>query len=218
MRILPFRGYRYNPSRIPSLDDVISLPYDQFKGTRDDRFHQRHPYNIAHLIMNPETSQDSPTWNRYTRSRRLLDQWMKESIFLQDAQPSIYPYYQDFRLAGGDSKTRKGFVALGEVTDYTQQIVRPHERTMAKPKQDRLELLRSTLVDSGIIFVLYSDPAGEIEAVLDGLTKRRPIMTARGAGCDDEPIVAGVGRGSHRSNPAGDAKQGGHHCGWAPSL
>jgi len=39
MQILPFRGYRYNPNRIPNLDDVISLPYDQFKGSRDDRFH-----------------------------------------------------------------------------------------------------------------------------------------------------------------------------------
>ena len=182
MHILPFRGYRYNPSRISNLEDVISLPYDQFKGTRDDRFHQRHPYNIAHLIMNPETSQDSPTWNRYTRSRQLLDRWMKESIFLQDAQPSIYPYYQDFCLADGASKTRKGFVALGEVTDYSQCVVRPHEQTMTKPKQDRLELLRSTLVDSGVLFVLYSDPAGEVEAVLDNLTQRQPDMAARGPG------------------------------------
>lgn len=180
MRILPFRGYRYNPARIPNLDDVISLPYDQFKGSRDDRFHQRHPFNIAHLIMNPETSEDSPSGNRYTRSKALLDQWMKESIFLQDDQPGIYPYYQDFPLAGGHTVTRKGFVALGEVTDYSQGIVRPHERTMTKPKQDRLELLRSTRVDSGIVFVLYSDPEGEIEAILDEAAGPHPAMTAAG--------------------------------------
>lgn len=180
MRILPFRGYRYNPNRIPNLDDVISLPYDQFKGSRDERFHQRHPFNIAHLIMNPETGEDSPSWNRYTRSKSLLDQWLKESIFLQDDQPSIYPYFQDFPLAGGPVLTRKGFIALGEVTDYSRGIVRPHERTMTKPKQDRLELLRSTRVDSGIIFVLYSDPEGEIEALLDEVTGSPPAMTAAG--------------------------------------
>jgi uncharacterized protein (DUF1015 family) len=180
MRILPFRGYRYNPDRIPNLDDVISLPYDQFKGSRDERFHERHPFNIAHLIMNPETSRDSHSWNRYTRSKSLLDLWMKESIFLRDDQPSIYPYYQDFPLPGGTSVTRKGFVALGEVTDYSRRIVRPHERTMTKPKQDRLELLRSTRVDSGIIFVLYSDPDGEIEALLDEETAPLPAMTANG--------------------------------------
>ncbi len=180
MQILPFRGYRYNPNRIPNLDDVISLPYDQFKGSRDDRFHQRHPFNIAHLIMNPQTSEDSPSWNRYTRSKSLLGQWLKESIFLQDDQPSIYPYFQDFSLVGGPTLTRKGFIALGEVTDYSQGMVRPHERTMTKPKQDRLELLRSTRVDSGIIFVLYSDPEGEIEALLDEVTGDHPAMTAAG--------------------------------------
>ncbi len=180
MRILPFRGYRYNPNRIPNLDDVISLPYDQFKGSRDDRFHQRHPYNIAHLIMNPETSEDSPSWNRYTRSKALLDRWMKESVFLQDDRPSIYPYYQDFPVAGRTTRTRKGFVALGEVTDYSQGIVRPHERTMAKPKQDRLELLRSTRVDSGIIFVLYSDPEGEIESLLDEAIRPQAAISAGG--------------------------------------
>ena len=180
MRILPFRGYRYNPDRIPNLDDVISLPYDQFKGSRDERFHQRHPFNIAHLIMNPETGEDSQTWNRYTRSKALLDQWMSESIFLQDDQAGIYPYYQDFPDSGGTTLTRKGFVALGEVTDYSQRIVRPHERTMTKPKQDRLELLRSTRVDSGIIFVLYSDPQGEIEALLDEATGPHPAMAAAG--------------------------------------
>lgn len=180
MQILPFRGFRYNPNRFSNLDDVISLPYDQFKGTRDERFHQRHPYNIAHLIMNPETGEDSPSWNRYTRSKALLDRWMKESVFLQDDQPGIYPYYQDFPLSGGPTATRKGFMALGEVTDYTQGIVRPHERTMSKPKQDRLELLRATRVDSGIIFVLYSDPHGEIEALLDGATGPQPAMTAAG--------------------------------------
>ena len=180
MRILPFRGYRYNPNRVPNLDDLISLPYDQFKGSRDDRFHQRHPYNIAHLIMNPETDEDSPSWNRYTRSRALLDRWMEESIFLQDQQPSLYPYFQDFPQAGGPPLTRKGFIALGEVTDYSQRIVRPHERTMTRPKQDRLELLRATRVDSGIIFVLYSDPEGEIEALLDEAAGPRPAMTAAG--------------------------------------
>lgn len=180
MRILPFRGFRYNPDRIPNLDDVISLPYDQFKGSRDDRFHQRHPFNIAHLIMNPQTGEDSPSWNRYTRSKALLDRWMKESVFLQDDRPGIYPYYQDFPLAGGPTLTRKGFIALGEVTDYSRGIVRPHERTMTRPKQDRLELLRSTRVDSGIIFVLYSDPEGEIEALLDEASGLHPAMTAAG--------------------------------------
>ena len=55
MKILPFRGYRYNPEIIGRLDDVISPPYDQFKEGLDDLLFARHRYNMAHLIVNKQT-------------------------------------------------------------------------------------------------------------------------------------------------------------------
>ena len=76
MKILPFRGYRYNPEIIGKLDDVISPPYDQFKEGLDDLLFKRHRYNMAHLIVNKETVADTETSNRYTRSRALLDSWL----------------------------------------------------------------------------------------------------------------------------------------------
>ena len=147
MNILPFRGFRYNLTKIGRLDDVISPPFDQFKEGLDDLLYRRHPYNIARIIMNKETPQDSPSDNRYTRSRALIDKWIQEQVFLQDPRPSIYPYFQEYQLSGQPDRLRKGFVALGEVTPYSEKIVLPHERTLAKPKQDRLKLLRATLAD-----------------------------------------------------------------------
>lgn len=178
MKILSFQGYRYDPAKIAKLDDVISPPYDQFKDGMVELLYQRHRYNIARVIMNKERPQDSPSDNRYTRSRALLADWLQEKIFLRDSHPSIYPYFQDYQVNGFPARTRKGFVALGEVTDYTQRVVLPHERTLAKPKQDRLDLLRATLADTGLVFMLYSDPQGEIESMLDSLTARPPDMTA----------------------------------------
>ena len=177
MKILPFRGYRYNPEIIRRLDDVISPPYDQFKEGLDDLLFARHRYNMAHLIVNKQTAADTETSNRYTRSRALLDSWLHQRVFLQDSEPSLYPYFQTYQT-DGSSKTRKGFIALGEVTDYSQKIVLPHERTLSKPKQDRLNLLRSTLADTGLVFMLYSDPAGEIENLLASVTARAADMRA----------------------------------------
>jgi uncharacterized protein (DUF1015 family) len=178
MNILPFQGRRYNLTKIDRLDDVISPPYDQYKEGLDDYLYQRHPYNIARIIMNKQTPQDTPDENRYTRSKAILDQWIGEGVFVQDAIPSIYPYFQDYRDGGQPTMTRKGFVALGEVTDYSQGIVLPHERTLSKPKQDRLNLLRSTLADTGLVFVLYSDPEGKVELLLDSITRRPYDMAA----------------------------------------
>ncbi len=177
MKIIPFCGYRYNSSKIQSLDDVISPPYDQYKEGLDDRLYTRHRYNIARIIMNKETSADSEQDNRYIRSQDLLNQWIRDGIFLQDPVPGFYPYFQNY-LVEGEERCRKGFVALGEVTDYSERIVLPHERTLAKPKQDRLNLLRATLADTGLVFMLYSDPAGEVENLLDQAASSAPLMSA----------------------------------------
>ena len=177
MKIIPFCGYRYNSSKIQSLDDVISPPYDQYKEGLDDRLYTRHPYNIARIIMNKETSADSEQDNRYIRSQALLNQWIRDGVFLQDPVPGFYPYFQNY-LVEGEERCRKGFVALGEVTDYSERIVLPHERTLAKPKQDRLNLLRATLADTGLVFMLYSDPAGEVENLLDQAASSAPLMSA----------------------------------------
>lgn len=177
MKILPFRGYRYNPEIIRKLDDVISPPYDQFKEGLDDLLFARHPHNMAHLIVNKETTEDTETSNRYTRSRALLNSWLGQRVFVQDSEPSLYPYFQTYET-DGSSKTRKGFIALGEVTEYSQKIVLPHERTLSKPKQDRLNLLRSTLADTGLVFMLYSDPAGEIEDLVAAVGKPPAHMRA----------------------------------------
>jgi len=179
MKVLPFRGYRYNLSKVGRLDDVISPPYDQYGEGLDDLLYARHPSNIARIIMNKVSPADTPYNNRYTRSRILLSQWIQDGTFVQDECPSIYPYYQVYRLADVGIRTRKGFIALGEVTEYARGVVHPHERTLSKPKQDRLNLLRTTLADTGLIFVLYSDPDGKIETLLDSVTSRSADMEAQ---------------------------------------
>jgi uncharacterized protein (DUF1015 family) len=54
----------------------------------------------------------------------------------------------------------------------------PHERTLSKPKQDRLNLLRATLADTGLVFMLYSDPSGLVEKILDQHAESSPLMEA----------------------------------------
>src|SRR5207245_9320047 len=63
---------------------------------------------------------------------------------------------------GGESVPRRGFVALGEASDYPRGVVLPHERTHAGPKKDRLDLLEATRADVGLLFMLVSDPGGEL--------------------------------------------------------
>ena len=63
-------------------------------------------------------------------------------------------------------KERRGFIALGKLHDYSEQVVFRHEQTLSKPKSDRLNLLKATHAHFGQIFMLYSDPAGSVEKTL----------------------------------------------------
>jgi uncharacterized protein (DUF1015 family) len=66
----------------------------------------------------------------------------------------------------GTTIERRGFIALGQLEDYDNQVVFRHEQTLSKPKADRLDLLRATNSHFGQIFMLYSDPADEVLAAL----------------------------------------------------
>jgi uncharacterized protein (DUF1015 family) len=162
--IAPFRAFRYDPSRVdPS--KAVTQPYDKITPEMQDRYYAATPYNVVRIILGKRTP-DQPTNNVYTRAAGFFRDWRRDGIFLQDARPSLYTYSQSFTLPGGRGPLeRRGFIGLGRIEDYSAGIVFPHEQTLAKPKADRLDLLRATEAHFGQIFMLYDDSA-EIESWL----------------------------------------------------
>ena len=77
-----------------------------------------------------------------------------------------------------ERRTRQGFIALGRVEDYAAGVVFRHERTLAGPKVDRLELLRHTHTNTGQLFMLYDDP----ERRIDDVARRRGALRHAGRG------------------------------------
>jgi len=59
------------------------------------------------------------------------------------------------------------------VEDYSAKVVFRHEQTLAKPKADRLDLLRATRTHYEQLFLLYED-SGEIDSLLS--STGRPII------------------------------------------
>ncbi len=164
--ISPFRALRYDPARV-ALSDVVTQPYDKITPGMQEQYHAASPYNLVRIILGKRESSDNETENPYTRAAAHFRDWRRQGVFLQDGQPSIYLYVQRFTAPGEKAEwERRGFIALGRVEDYSAGVVFRHEQTLAKPKADRLNLLRSTRAHFGQIFMLYSDPAGEVEATL----------------------------------------------------
>ena len=163
--IAAFRALRYDPSRV-SISAVVTQPYDKITPAMQERYYDASPYNLVRIILGKKNASDGPADNAYTRAAASFSDWRRQGILVQDDQPAIYPYVQDFAPPGGVQAQRRGFIALGRIEDYSAQVVFRHEQTLAKPKADRLDLLRATRGHFGQIFMLYSDPAGEIDALL----------------------------------------------------
>ncbi len=166
-RIYPFRAWHYNPSNV-RLEDVVTQPYDKISPAMKQAYYQRSPYNLVRIILGlPELFDAERGESVYSRAARDLNAWREQGVLVQEKDPCIYAYSQRFRVPGSEAiKERRGFIALGKLHDYGEQVVFRHEQTLSKPKSDRLNLLKATRAHFGQIFMLYSDPAGSVEKVL----------------------------------------------------
>jgi uncharacterized protein (DUF1015 family) len=163
--IQPFRAFRYDSQRV-SVSQVVTQPYDKITPVSQDRYLKASPYNLVRIILGPREPDDNRENNVYTRAAGHFSDWRKQGILRQDSAPSLYAYSQRFTLPGTSTQLeRRGFIGLGQVEDYSAGIVHRHEQTLAKPKADRLDLLRATRAHFGQIFMLYED-SGEVEALL----------------------------------------------------
>jgi uncharacterized protein (DUF1015 family) len=164
--ISPFRALRYNPARV-SLSQVATQPYDKITPQMREGYYASSPNNLVRIILGKPQAADQEKDNVYTRAAGFFGDWRRTGVLHQDSEPSIYIYLERFTAPGGKAEQeRRGFIALGRLEDYSAGIVHRHEQTLAKPKADRLDLLRHTKAHFGQIFMLYSDPAGEIEKLL----------------------------------------------------
>jgi len=193
--IFPFRAWRYNAAKVNPAD-VLTQPYDKITPQMQERYYARNPYNLIPVEKGKATPRDDATNNVYTRARQALELWISAGVLVRESAPAIYAYSQDYAVPGSsEQRTRSGFIALGLVSDYSDGIVHRHEHTLSGPRADRLELLRHTRAHTGQLFMLYSDPARRIDALLEQAAQQPPAVEVT-----DEYIV------THRLWPITDAR------------
>jgi len=177
-RIYPFRALRYDPAQAGApLENLLTQPYDKITPAMQERYLSLGPHNLIHLEKGKPKAGDNGE-NVYTRAAAWLEQTLAAGALRQDAQPAIYPYFQEYTVPGTkERKVRKGFIALGRIEDYAAGVVHRHEHTLAGPKIDRLALLRHTRAHTGQLFMIYSDPAGAVDKLLEETARSQPAQS-----------------------------------------
>jgi uncharacterized protein (DUF1015 family) len=128
------------------------------------------------LILGKEEPGDDEQNNKYTRAARHLTAWEEKNILKQAARPAVYFYTQDYALPDGEKRRRKGFISLIKLEDFSSSVVLPHEKTMSKPKADRLNLTLACRANFNPIFSLYPDPELNVEKHVDAVAERAPYL------------------------------------------
>ena len=161
-----FNGVRYAKSEISKL---ICPPYDVISVQEKIKLQKNSPYNMVRL----ELSDASGTKNKYTNASELFKKWQSDGALITDNEPSFYIYEQTFK-DGGTTHKRCGFFAALKVQDPQKGEVKPHEKTLSKPKADRLKLLRAVKANLSPIFGLFNDKNKIFNKITKTITKSKP--------------------------------------------
>ncbi|MGH7531171.1 MAG: DUF1015 family protein [Gemmatimonadales bacterium] len=171
--VAPVRGERYADAR--RLSRLIAPPYDVIDPDERARFAALDAHNIVHVML-PEAPGGGA--ERYARAAELLAAWRSGGTLRRDERPGLYVLAQDFTLPTGERHARRGVFAAVAAEGFDPRRVRPHERTHAGPKADRLALLRATRTNIEAILLIAPDPQRTLADALAAVTAAAPDATA----------------------------------------
>ena len=157
-----FRALRYDTAAVGDLSAVICPPYDVIAPAQRESLLARHPYNAVRVEFPVPPGAEN---GGYRRAALTLETWQAQGVLRLEPGAAVYVYEQRYRFGATEERTQRGvFVRL--LLEPWGDGVRPHERTLSGPKQDRLRLLRAMATDTSPIVVLAA-AAGRLADVLD---------------------------------------------------
>jgi uncharacterized protein (DUF1015 family) len=179
--VKPFRALRY--TRKVELSRVLAPVYDVVAPEDRPLYWDRDPHNALRLELTKSVEDEAATDYQETADR--LAEWRDAGVLARDDTPALYVLRQRFVAPDGRALARTGFLAALRLEDYAKRVVRPHEKTLAGPKADRLKILRATRTNLSSVFMLYEDRANELEATFEAALASDAAVEAK----DDAGIV-----------------------------
>lgn len=175
--IRPFRGICFNTSRFGSdVSGLVCPPFDVISADQQTALYERDAHNVIRLELTRQAPTDPPT-AKYERAAEDYRAWLRDGVLVQDAEPALYLYACRF-TTGGETHERRGLIAALRLEQWERGIVRPHERVLAGPIEDRIQLMRACRANLSPIWGLYRDASGATAALWEATGKGEPALRA----------------------------------------
>jgi len=159
-KIIPFKGLRPKKSIAPQL---ATLPYDVVS-VEEARQYKKDPYHFYHVTRSeidlPDGT-DVHSMQVYEKAKENLDQLIIDRIMVQDEEPCYYIYELIM-----DGRSQTGLICGSSCDDYFSGIIKKHEFTRPEKEQDRINHIKTTRAQTGIVFLAYRDQ-NDVQTIIE---------------------------------------------------
>ncbi len=152
IRVSPFEALRPLPNLAAR---VASVPYDVVTVDEARRLADGNPYSFLHIVRSeidlPEGT-DPFSDEVYATADRNLRRFIHDGVFTREDGPALYLY----RLVmNGHSQV--GLVCCCHIDDYTDNVIRKHERTRRDKEDDRTRHILALGAQPGPVLSTFRD-------------------------------------------------------------
>lgn len=161
-----FKGLRFDTSKAGRIEELCCPPYDIISEDQRLAFLEKNENNIIRLEL---PKGEAP----YEAAAAVLKNWETTGILVRDQVPTIYIYEEEF-TAYGKVGTVKGIIVRLKLEEFEKGVVLPHEFTLSKAKEDRLNLMKATNCNFSQIYGLYSDDENTSAQTIENASSGKP--------------------------------------------
>ena len=160
--IKAFRGVRYT-ANAGAMSDLVCPPYDIVGEAEKQELLNRNANNCIRLEL-PSS---------YDAAAEAFKAALASGVLKQDDEDSVYVTQAEFEV-NHRRYWLKGFIALEKLHGFEDGVVLPHENTLSKAKDDRLNLLKATGCQFSPVYTLYPDPNKAVHDILESVSAGTP--------------------------------------------
>ena len=177
LRVLPFRGLRFDAARVRDPAAVTSPPYDMIGPREAQRLADTEEHNVVRLILPGQEDADgttTPPADRYRRAAESLAKWQADGALRLDPDPGFYVYEQS-----GPGGRQRGLITLVHLDDEgTERSIMPHEAVVTEVVEDRLAQMRATDANIEPILLTYAGHSTVSDLVDHAADHDEPVWTS----------------------------------------
>ena len=150
-QILPFKAVR--PTR-DKVSLVASRSYQSYTQAEREARLDHNPFSFLHIV-NPgyKYAKEISGEARYKLVRNRYSEFKEDSVFMQDQKPCFYIY----KIVDRDNQVFNGIVAAASVDDYTNNIIKKHEDTIASRETVFKDYLKTVGFNAEPVLLTYPD-------------------------------------------------------------